>query len=258
MPAFAQNLFTMTKHKYLKHTFKPYEIDREISGEHYRFYIADPVAKEWYDTTSTVWPEMDFLKEHLIVPGDVILECGAHHGITTCHFSKSTGPKGQVVAFEPSPFNVTVIEKNLKLNHLRNVKVVNKAIGDKPGKAHFSFVSNASIQKGAAGTFEIDVTTIDTYADLKPTMLKIDVEGYDVEALQGAKQVLKTRPKIALEIHTTQLPNFGHTVQDIFDLLDLTDYKCTIMGEGKFRPLGKVSDITTNVHLFAVPKNSAK
>lgn len=254
MPAFLQNLYMKANHRYQRLTFKPYTIHRDISGTPFDFYIADPVAREWYDTGSSEWKEMDYFKKHLIKPGDVIIECGAHHGFTTSYFSKAVGPKGKVIAFEPSPFNVEVIKKNLALNHIKNTKVVNKAIGEKKGTSHFSFVSNGSIQSSAVGTFPIEVTPIDAYIKEKPTVLKIDVEGYDVEALKGAREVLKTLPKMEIEIHTEQLPAFGHTVQDVFDLIDLSKYNCTIMSHGKFTPLGSIKDIKTNVHLFAVPK----
>jgi len=254
MPRVLQNLSFMVKRSYQKRAFKPYQIHRDISGMPFDFYIADPVAKEWYDNGSSKWPEMDFLKDNLIKPGEVILECGAHQGFTTSYIATCAGKKGHVVAFEPSPFNVEIIKKNLELNHLTNTEVVASAIGSAVGKAQFSFVSNGSIQSSSVGTFAIDVTTIDSYAHLKPTMLKIDVEGYDVHALRGAKKVLKTRPKIALEIHYQQLPEFGHSVKDVFDLLDLSNYKCTLLTPTGFKPLGKIEDIKTNVHLFAVPK----
>lgn len=254
MPAFAQNMYAMAKFELNRRRFKSYTIKRKIAGMSFTFFIADPVGKEWYDVSAKSWPEMDFLKKNLLRKGDIILECGAHHGVTTSLFAKAIGPSGHVYAFEPSPFNVGIIKKNAELNNLHNVTVVNEAIGDKPSEAQFSYFSNASIQIGKIGTYKAKINTIDSYADVKPTMLKIDVEGFDVEALKGAKKVLKTRPKIALEIHTAQLSNFGHSVKDIFNLLDLKDYDCTIMTDGQFLPLSQVKEITSNVHLFAVPR----
>lgn len=253
MPAFIQNIYVMAKHRYVKRTFKPYTIKRKIAGIDLILYIADPVGKEWYDVDSTKWPEMDYLKENLLVAGDVVLECGAHHGVTTTFFAKAVGNKGKIIAFEPNPFNISVIRKNVELNNLSNAVVVNKAIGDKAGKANFSYFSNSSLQLGRLGTYPAEITTMDEYLDEKPTMLKIDVEGFDVEALKGAKKVLKTRPKIALEIHTDQLSNYGHKVEDIFSLLDLRGYKCTVMEAGGFHDFTDPKDIKSNVHLFAIP-----
>lgn len=249
-----QNIYVMAKQKYVKSTFKPYTIMRRVAGFDLKLYIADPVGKEWYDVDSSVWPEMDYLKKNLLSIGDVVLECGAHHGVTTVLFAKAVGNKGKIIAFEPNPFNIKVINRNIELNGLKNVKVVNKAIGDKEGSARFSYFSNSSLQMGRLGTYPIDITTIDCYLSEKPTMLKIDVEGYDVEALQGARKVLKSSPKIALEIHTNQLPNYGHKVADIFKHLDLNKYNCTVMEDGRFHKFIRTSDIKSNIHLFAIPK----
>lgn len=261
MPAFAQNIKFMVDRKLKKRTFKPYTIHRKLSGHDFEFLIADPVGKEWYDTPVTkMYSELDYAKEKVLEPGEVIIEFGAHHGYKTCYFAHLIGKTGKIVSVEPSPFNTDVIKKNLKLNHLTNVKVITKAGGETAGqKARFSYSSNSSIQDGKKlGTFETEITTIDSFADLKPTLLKIDVEGYEIEVLKGAQKVLKTRPKIMLEIHTKQLGERGHTVQDVFDLMDLSDYKVELMEEPKVYPLGKVADIKTNVQMYAIPKKPKK
>lgn len=248
------NLGLMAKHYYNKLTFRPYTVHRKIDGMDFNLFIADALSKDWYDTDNSHWPEMNFLKESILEPGESILECGAHHGVTACYIAKSIGPKGKIISFEPSPSNCRVIKKNLGLNNLNNVRVENKAIGEKPGSIRFSYFPNATIQSSKIGTMPVDVVNIDSYLDEKPTLLKLDIEGYEVEALKGAQKVLATKPKLAIEIHTEQLPDFQHTVKDVFDQLDLTDYECTVMYPDGFKPLGKIKDIKTNVHLFAIPK----
>jgi len=249
-----KNLYRMLRNYYRRMAFKPYTIHKEILGMPLNIYIADSVGKEWYDTGNMERQEIQYLKNHFVAPGEIILECGGHHGVIASYLSKCIGSNGQMIVFEPSPFNAKIIKKNLELNQITNVKVENKAIGDVPGKMRFSTFSNGFIESSSIGTIPVDVTTIDDYAYFKPTMLMIDVEGYDVHALKGARNVLKTRPKIALEIHTMQLPSYGNSVKDIFDLLDLSDYDCTIMDQAGFHPLGNIKDITTNVHLYAIPR----
>lgn len=249
----------MLDRKLKQRTFKPYTIHRTRDGIELEYLIADPVGKEWYDQPiADIYDELAYAKDIMVKPGDVIIEFGAHHGYKTCYFAKLIGEKGKIVAVEASPFNADVIKQNVKLNHLNNVEVVNKAGGEKAGdKARFSFSSNSSIQEGSTlGTFEIEITTIDSYAKLKPTILKIDVEGYEIEVLKGAQKTLATKPKLMLEIHTLQLNRRGYSVQDVFDLLDLADYDVTIMEEPKVIPLGDIKDIKTNVQMYAVPKKT--
>ena len=260
MPAFAQNLKFMVDRKLKKRTFKPYTIKRTLSGMDFEFLIADSVGKDWYDApVSTTYSELDYAREKVLEPGEIIVEFGAHHGYKTCYFAKLIGEKGKIVSVEPSSFNTDVIKQNLKLNNIKNVEVITKAGGEKAGdKARFSFSSNSSIQEGhKVGTFEAEITTIDSFAKLHPTLLKIDVEGYEIEVLKGAQKVLKTRPKIMLEIHTAQLTQRGFSVQDVFDLMDLTDYDVELMEEPKVYPLGDIKDIKTNVQMYALPKKTS-
>jgi hypothetical protein len=99
------------------------------------------------------------------------------------------------------------------------------------------------------------MTCLDEYKQLNPTFLKIDVEGFEVQVLQGAKQVLSTRPKLAIEIHTDILSKYGTNVQDLLRLIDLENYKLWIQWED-----GKVPEeydlrtpIEKRVHLFGIP-----
>lgn len=75
------------------------------------------------------WPEMCFIRDHIIRPGDVVLECGAHHGYVTTLFSTWVGSAGKVICFEPHPNNANILQRNIELNALGNVVLERKAVG---------------------------------------------------------------------------------------------------------------------------------
>jgi len=95
---------------------KPYLKKKNIEGVVFAFWISDRDARECYDLqcTDPVWVEMRFIMDHLIGQGDVVLECGGHHGCTAIVLSNWVGADGKVVTFEPHPANCGIIDKNIQ------------------------------------------------------------------------------------------------------------------------------------------------
>jgi len=245
------NIYRTMRYHFHHMTFSPHTIRTQVGDISFDFYIADPVAREWYEG-GYGWPELAFWRNRLT--DAVVLDCGGHHGFTATYFGKCVGDNGKVIVFEPHPFNASVIRKNIQLNNLKNVSVENKAVGNIDGTTYISFSSDASVQQGSLATISVPVTMIDNYAYLKPTMLKLDVEGFEVLALKGARKVLSTHPALELEIHTKQLPQYGCSVEDVLSLLELAAYDCWILGPTGFQPYEHRIRMSTNFHLLAIPK----
>jgi FkbM family methyltransferase len=237
--------------------FKPYLKKKNVEGVVFDFWIGDRDGRDWYDLqcTDPVWREMRFIKDHIISPGDVVLECGGHHGCTAIILSNWVGVTGRVVTFEPSPPNCDIIEKNILQNGLRNVTLERKAVGaERGGATTISDQSNSHITLSGDGR-KVELTCLDEYAHMRPSFLKIDVEGFEMQVLQGAKKILSTRPKLAIEIHTETLSMYGASVQDLFRLICAENYKLWIQWEDGKEP--EEYDLSTpiekRVHLFGVP-----
>jgi hypothetical protein len=64
--------------------FKPYLKRKNVEGVVFDFWIGDRDGRDWYDLqcTDPVWVELRFIRDHLVGEGDVVLECGGHHGCT--------------------------------------------------------------------------------------------------------------------------------------------------------------------------------
>ncbi|ACF14168.1 methyltransferase FkbM family [Chloroherpeton thalassium ATCC 35110] len=248
-------------------TFKPYFIQKVYEGETYAFLIGDLCGKDWYDCktdTRKSKPETRFLKEKLLRKGDFVIDCGAHHGLVSMMCAKAVGEKGKVIAFEGLPKNTEIARKNVELNHISNLEIRNQAVGEKSGKAKFVVSSNGAIAKNNDfETVEVDVIALDdVFQNNPPDVLKVDVEGAEVAALRGAKNILKTYPKIDLEIHCTEFDDRIASITSLLNIIEMDKYTSYIQlridGEivefdQAIHTPSKIAEYP-NVHLFCIPK----
>jgi FkbM family methyltransferase len=150
--------------------------------------------------------------------GDVCVDVGAHIGYYTLVASKLVGPHGNVFAIEASPRVYRTLTANLARNDAANVIALNvaagaaegtadlyEAAGESPGTSSLSPRILDSPHVGRAEDYrsaEVDVATIDSLVprDLhaRVRVVKIDVEGYEVEALRGLERIVGEGAPLAL------------------------------------------------------------
>lgn len=151
----------------------------------------------------------------LLRAGETVWDIGAHCGYTTLIESKAVGAGGRVVAFEPNPRNRHLLGLHLKWNQAANVTVLPYAISGADGELSFGWegdqrASSISSHLGGMG-WKVPVRHIDGLIASgeapAPTVLKIDVEGAELELLRGAARLLARAPDllIILSTHTVEL-----------------------------------------------------
>jgi FkbM family methyltransferase len=146
-----------------------------------------------------------------IQPGTVVFDLGANVGFFTLIAAIRTGTGGRVYAFEPLPRNVDFLRRHLDHNRIRNVEVVEAAVSDSSGSAAFEeFESPALGRLGRSGRLRIQTVTLDEMVLDNglplPDVVKIDIEGGERRALEGARRVLERRhPLIFLATHGAQV-----------------------------------------------------
>lgn len=236
--------------------FKPYVIQKDMEGVHFDFLIGDRTGRNWYDRVcinNPIWREMAFVRDTMIEKGDVIFECGGHHGCSAILLSNWVGPEGKIVTFEPVPSNFEILEMNVRLNRLGNVTPKMEAVGEKAGSITFDEASSGISANGKGRT--VSVTCLDDYSYLQPTFLKIDVEGFELQVLQGAKAILATCPKLEIEVHAELLQQYGAKVEDLFHLIDMGNYKAWVQWKDDQHPeeYELNTPITSRAHLFLIP-----
>ena len=245
--------------KIFKKSFKPYIRRMNVEDVVFDFLVGDAVGQRWYANVNSLSPEMRFIRDNIIEDGDIVLDCGAHHGYTTILFANWVGDKGKVVAFEASPSSARILQSNIELNGLQNAVVEQKAVSSREGRICISGGSNSRVIPGKLVGVEVEATYLDKYSHLKPTFLKVDVEGFEIEVLKGAQEILKSKPKLAIEVHVDMLRNYNSAVEDLFSLIDEEGYTFWIQFGGKDEPhLYDGSSISHHyepqVHLYAMPK----
>ena len=168
--------------------------------------------------------------ERLIPTGAVTYDIGANVGYFSLLASELAGPEGQVYAFEPLPRNVEFLRKHIRINHIENIEVVEAAVSDHSGEAHFDLgASSAMGHLTESGGIQVRRVALDEMlaaGELRPPdYMKVDVEGAEFEALKGARQLLeKYHPVLFLDTHQREahLPTI-ELLQDLgyaFETLD--------------------------------------
>ncbi len=156
--------------------------------------------------------------EHLLEPGDHFMDVGANIGLMSIFAARLVGPEGKVTAFEPHPKTRQILLKNIVLNGLeRTVEVMPYALGsesrsallyDDPSKNRGA----ASLMEtgSAAAVYEVQTMSLDNFLKKPsgvnfplPSLIKIDVEGLEIEVLKGAMSLLGSASPPALIIESS-------------------------------------------------------
>lgn len=146
-------------------------------------------------------------------PGDVFYDVGANVGIYSLYASAAVGNSGHIYAFEPLERNLRYLRQHLTLNNLHNCTVLPAAVCDREGTLSFSSANRQSSMARLVADGEITVpsSTLDkcVYGEMRlrpPNVIKVDVEGAELQVLSGASRTLSEfHPAMFVEIHGTEL-----------------------------------------------------
>ena len=150
-----------------------------------------------------------------IARGMRVFDVGANKGQMALLFAAVVGCDGQVIALEPAPAEFASLERNVRLNHLRNVTTLQVAAAEANGEATFLYAPSTPTQGKLAAVessyairdpeaLNVRTRTLDSVAEEfgAPDVVKIDVEGSAATVLRGARQLIDTHaPKFYVELH---------------------------------------------------------
>ena len=179
--------------------------------------------------------------EPYVEPGDVVVDVGANYGYTTTYFASEVGPEGFVLSIEPEPDTRALLEHNVRSSGYQTVEIVAAAAGDRSGtislyRSATNFANhslNGSLVPNVRDAVQVEVVTVDELCasrlgDRLPTVLKIDVEGWEWATLEGARRTLEqAKPAIWLEYWPDGIRANGHEPRDVLDLFDSLGYVTT-------------------------------
>ena len=165
-----------------------------------------------YWTGQYEWPVQQAIAREL-QNGEVFYDVGANAGFFSLVARCQVGSEGHIVSFDPDPSNCENAHEQIEINGIENWAVVPKAISDRPGRLSFAYARKGSstghLGQAAEGeeTFDVEVTTLDAVLESYPPphLVKIDIEGAEVEALTAASRMLRAvRPTLMVELHGKQ------------------------------------------------------
>jgi FkbM family methyltransferase len=175
-----------------------------------------------------------------IRPGDVFYDIGANIGFFTVIAARLVGPGGRVYAFEPVPQNVSALRRNIRLNQFEQVQVMECAVSNHSGEGELllanwgggSALATASTPPDQIGKITVALASIDQLlADEKiapPAIVKIDVEGAELQVLEGMHQAIQAhRPLILYELDDEDLEAFQRKQVRCEEYLYSLGYKIT-------------------------------
>lgn len=168
--------------------------------------------------------------------GDVFIDCGANIGLFTIAAATLVGPTGQVVAFEPAPPAREALERNIDLNGFAQVTVLPYALAERPSTMPFLLMGDS----GGLSSFcpecpadgrivQVTVAALDAVIPVdcwgRIRLMKIDIEGAEVRAFQGADRLLTCeRPVLIVEVEDEHLRRQGSSAAALYKLLDHYGY----------------------------------
>lgn len=132
--------------------------------------------------------------------GDAFIDVGANIGVVSLYASLCVGKSGKVYAYEANPDTVKLLQNNIALNGYTNITIFEYALGSQEGKGEIYPETIANNRGGASMVkregqsslkYEISIKKLDdTLGPIKPVMMKVDVEGWELEVLKGSHNVL--------------------------------------------------------------------
>lgn len=165
-----------------------------------------------------------------LLPGELVVDVGAHVGVYCLTMARAVGPTGRVVAFEPNPPAAEALRRHIALNHAQKwVEVRQAALGSARGTAMLHTQEGAAApgsslypQSSTSHRVEVEVATLDDlFPDDEPRLIKLDVEGFERQVLMGGKRLLARASGLVIlcEVHVDNMPLLGETPEQLHDLL---------------------------------------
>ena len=168
------------------------------------------------------------LLRRVLFPGAVVVDAGANIGIYSSFLSRCVGPTGQVHSFEPAPENFKRLCAAMR--HSPNVRANAAAVGERSGKSQLYVSENLNVDHRAYApvaesrlAIDIEMIALDDYFKPGTTvdLIKLDLQGYELHALHGAKRVLSenSEVKLLLEFWPHGLESAGLHWRELVQLL---------------------------------------
>jgi FkbM family methyltransferase len=175
------------------------------------------------------------LREHL-VSGDTYIDIGANIGYQSLYASRLVGPNGQVLSFEPNPPTYAILAGHVAINRIKNCRTFQVALSNTAGEAVLNQLEEHSgtstlMQTGSKAFRSVSVPMRvgdDILKDIPfsgKAFLKMDVEGFELQALIGLRETLNRVAMVWVEVTPEWLLRQGGSAQELFRYMEQAGFR---------------------------------
>lgn len=185
-----------------------------------------------------LWTHPDRTKEdegffvRFLKPGDVVIDAGANIGTLTLTASRVVGSGGHIFSFEPHPETFAFLKRNCSYNKCSNVELFQKGVGNTVTEARMinEYVKDIN-HIDPSGSISVSLVTLDSVIpkEIKTTLLKLDIEGYELFALEGASKILENTEAVYVESSPKNFRRFNYSQADIVKFLEMRGFEVHII-----------------------------
>ena len=220
-----------------------------------RLKLADDMDRMTYFLGRNIDSDVQRILDTILKPGDTFVDVGANVGRTTLHGAARVGVHGKVISFEPQPECCERIREAISDNEIKHVTLHNVGLSDMPAELKLKVLGGGSVM----ATFAVDDTDIENIREevtvgvdigdnflldrvVGDLMIKIDVEGFELQALRGLSGTIERhKPPVLTEIEPRFLRRAGVDEAQVFAWFHQRGYRGYALG---LRGRGKQSSPT--------------
>ena len=177
--------------------------------------------------------ERNIIIQNLKNRNNIFIDCGANAGFYSLDVATKVD-NVSVYAFEPSKKERILLKNNLNLNNITNIEIIKFAVGDKDDVAIFNDTRDEKINNSSGGGFvtteiaetennyRVKIVTLDyffkdkNFLDDTSIFIKIDLEGYDFKAINGAKNIILNNDcSVIFEFSKMIMSQKDYSIKDI-------------------------------------------
>jgi len=178
----------------------------------------------------------------IVRPGMTVLDVGGNLGLYTVLLARLVGPAGNVVTFEPDPDLFALLRQNIALNDCANIEAHNLALGSTHSRLRLRrlILNSGDNTLGADGStlfrreVEVEVVALDEFLpNLRPDLVKVDVQGWELEVLRGLSRLLTAaHPALYLEYWPEGFRRAGYAAGDLVAFVRQHGYRLQLADTG--------------------------
>lgn len=178
-----------------------------------------------------------------LVQGSTVIDVGAHIGYLSIVMSRAVGTTGRVLALEPAPENLSFLERNLAANRVGNVKVIAAGASNQTGRRSFHLTGSSDSHgfydhplTATSETIEVETFRLDDLVTGAVELVKIDVEGAEIDVLEGMPRLLSERlDRLVVEWTPACQRAAGRDVGDLPRMLQSHGFSLTVLDDIRHR-----------------------